>query len=172
MSNEQHRCPLPVGVSAARFCYLIFLFVTVALSGCGDDTQDPMVECTPGDVTLATSVPEMHTCGDRNTARLTLTNDSCEPVQIRQIQRAGTVLRGPCQLRVSPTLPAAVTSVDAKTEAVILDFTGNQFCCAAAGCTLSCTLRFDFAVVTDVGTFTSSVTSDLLFDEPCDVVCG
>jgi len=149
--------------------------VLVLVAACGNDSRVhhlPDAPCTPGAAPVMIVAPAAYACHDPFKSKVSITNNSCEPLEIQQITGTAMVTTGVCTPPGPATFVPLKTTVAVGQTTVVLDLTGNTFCCLAPACPtpLQCDEDFTFNVVTNAGTFSSVSTAHLSLDG-CTVIC-
>jgi hypothetical protein len=152
------------------------LLLVVLLVACSSDDDvrhvpdAPPDQCVDGEVTLATTTPAAYACHDPFTAKLTVTNGSCSPLEVQSVRVSAVVTSGACAPPGAGTFPGA--TIAAGEEGTVLDLTGDAFCCTSPGCPaqFQCDETFTFDVMTSKGPLTATQAVHLSLDG-CDVIC-
>ncbi len=149
------------------------LFVLLLVSCGGDPVHHlPDAPCVPGTVTMAAAAPSTYACHDPFKVTLTMTNDSCEAVDITDFVFSETVVQTNCT-PFSPDTINRTASVAVGATAQVLDFTGSAFCCTAPGpcpTPFQCDATFTYTANTAMGPISGTSTAHVSLDG-CTEVC-
>jgi len=159
------------------------LTLLIAAAACGDDGVHHLGDappCTPSPSTVTVDGLPSYACHDHYKAKVSITNNSCALMLVQSVKiSAGMVTTGICGPSGAGTYPAGATGggqamLAVGETAVVLNLTGNAFCCTAPGpcpTPLQCDESNTFDVVTNAGTFTSAASSAHLSLDGCTEVC-
>jgi hypothetical protein len=142
-----------------RLLPLLFAGAAAASMGCGTDAP-----CTPAPVTIAVTQPSAFACHVPYTAQFSMTNGSCAPVTISQVEITGVIGDHTAGTNCDPIADSKYTAdelntatVGAGKTATFFNLTGGHFCCTGGTCPdpFVCDETFNFSVTTSAGVLTA-----------------
>ena len=143
-------------------------------AACGHDTATADA-CPAGAITLDVSGPDTFRCHEPYRATFTVSNMSCQTIEVSSVAIAPSVLSSTetCAPPAPSTYPPLVGSIAPGKIAVVADVTGNPFCCTPGPCPIDyqCDEEYDYSVVTSAGTLSERETPVHIELPACDVTC-
>jgi hypothetical protein len=144
------------------------------LVACGNHGGNKLADaCIPGGPVSATIVgPASYVCQAPYMATVTVVNGSCEPIAVQGITLSAVVTTGACEPPSDFTYKPKVGMVEAGQTAVVLDLTGNEFCCINMACPtpFQCDETYTATVNTGGDPIVATNMTHLSLDG-CDVIC-
>jgi len=143
-------------------------------AACGHSAASPDA-CPFDSITLDVSGPDTFRCHDPFRATFTVSNMSCQTIDVTSVEITPSVIMstGSCTASPPSTYTPVVGSIPPGRIAVVADVTGNPYCCGPAACPVDyqCDEKYDYLVVTSVGTLTETVSPVHIELPACDVTC-
>jgi len=152
----------------------VVLLVSLVACGGSDTSRHILDSCSPGGSnSMALTGQASYVCHDPFKAKVTYTNNTCDPVVITGIKLSATTTSPGCTPPGDYTYQPNVTgTVMPGTTATVLDLTGNSFCCFNMACpaTFDCDEDYTMTVLTAGGDL-SQMESVHLTLGGCDTIC-
>ncbi len=144
------------------------------LAACGGGGSHKLADAclASGTVTATMTGPSDYACHDPYMMSLTVVNTGCDPVVVQGITLSATTSGTGCEAPGDFTYQPQVAVVEGGQTAVVLAFTGNQFCCRTMDCPtpFQCDDTFTATINTDGAPIVATNSAHLSLDG-CDVIC-
>ena len=148
--------------------------VLAVLVACGGGGSHKLADAciANGTVTATMTGPSNYVCHDPYMVSISVANQSCDPIVIQGIELSATTAGTGCTAPGNFTYQPQLAMVEGGQTAVVLAFTGNQFCCLPSVCPtpFQCDDTFTAMINTDGAPIVVTNSAHLSLDG-CDVIC-